>query len=115
MRARGRPRSAVLADGLLHPLERDMLSDFASKHSVSETEHARTIKALGWRADEFERGIKTELSNMRGGAWRGQASGGEGGASGAGASGATSSATSGAIAPPARKPSRIEKAVEKAF
>ena len=52
---------AMLADGLLHPLERDMLSDYAGKHGVSEAEHASTVRALGWTLDEFERGVKQDL------------------------------------------------------
>ena len=52
---------AVLSDGLVHPLERDMLNDFAQKHGLSEGEHAQVVKDLGWSMQEFDRGVKHDL------------------------------------------------------
>jgi len=52
---------AVLADGLVHPLEKAMLSDFASKHQVAHAEHVRILQGLGWTAKEYEVGIKGDL------------------------------------------------------
>ena len=111
---------AVLADGLLHPSERDLLSDFAAKHGITDAEHGRCLAAYGWSESEFEHGVKTNLAQMRGSAWREQATkrdraaaaaaagaSGAGGAGGAGAGG-TPAAGSGAT-------TNFQKAVDRTF
>ena len=56
---------AVLADGLVHPLEKAMLADYASKHAVSKDEHRSFLVAEGWTDLEFEHGVKDNLKTER--------------------------------------------------
>lgn len=56
---------AVLADGLVHPLEKLMVTEFANKHAVRDGEHFEVLRGLGWSAEEWERGVKADLTAAR--------------------------------------------------
>ena len=56
---------AVLADGLVHPLEKAMLSDYAAKHHVSESDLNELLAAQGWSRREFDLGLKDNLKMTR--------------------------------------------------
>ena len=56
---------AVLADGLVHPLEKAMLSDYAAKHHVSESDLNELLASQGWSRREFDSGLKDNLKMTR--------------------------------------------------
>jgi len=48
----------VLADGLVQPTERELLSDFAAKNGVSGAVHARLLASAGWSEEEYRDGLQ---------------------------------------------------------
>jgi len=56
---------AVLADGLVHPLEKAMLHDYANKHGVSDAQHDALLLAEGWSKSEWDQGVKEVLKTAR--------------------------------------------------
>ncbi|KAL1502938.1 hypothetical protein AB1Y20_011009 [Prymnesium parvum] len=42
---------AVVADGVVHPLERQLLGQVAEKHSIRPEEHERMLESVGWTSD----------------------------------------------------------------
>ena len=48
----------VLADGLVHPTERTLLSDFAAKNGVSGATHASLLASAGWSEEEYRDGLQ---------------------------------------------------------
>lgn len=48
----------VLADGLVHPTERELLSDFAAKNGVSGATHASLLASAGWSEEEYRDGLQ---------------------------------------------------------
>ena len=57
---RQRTYSAMLematADGVVQPRERELLTDFAARHSISHDEFCANLGRLGWTEGEFEAG-----------------------------------------------------------
>jgi len=49
---------AVLADGLVHPTERTLLTDFAAKNGVSSATHASLLASAGWSEEEYRDGLQ---------------------------------------------------------
>ena len=56
---------AVVADGLVHPLEKSLLNDFASKHGLGHAELCDALEAVGWSNAEWEEGIKRDMKSLR--------------------------------------------------
>ena len=56
---------AVLADGLIHPLEKAMLSDFAEKYNISQEHHAAVLHELGWTEEEYKKGLGEAVKLLR--------------------------------------------------
>lgn len=51
----------VVADGFVHPKEKDLLDTFALRHGITADQHNRLLKALGWSAKEWNEGVKRDL------------------------------------------------------
>ena len=48
----------VLADGLVHATDRELLTDFAATNGVSDATHARLLASAGWSAEEYREGLQ---------------------------------------------------------
>ncbi len=48
----------ALSDGTLTASERQLLSDFQTKHAIPQAEHDNALQALGWSAEDYARGHK---------------------------------------------------------
>jgi len=55
---------AVLADDLVHPLEKSLLTEFAAKRCLSVADHESILSGLGWTTEEYDRGVKSDLSRV---------------------------------------------------
>ena len=56
---------AVLADGLVHPLEKAMLRDYANKHAVEHEEHLALLQEMNWTEAEWDKGVKANLKEAK--------------------------------------------------
>ena len=56
--------AAVLADGVVDPAERALLSEFAAEHAVSENQHIELLQAAGWSKDEYAVGVKNAAARQ---------------------------------------------------
>lgn len=54
----------ALADGVLHPTERDMLAQYKQRHKISDEDHLAILKKTGWTAEEFQAGRKKRSARM---------------------------------------------------
>ena len=49
---------AVLADDVVDPREREMLSAYAAENGVSDVQHRELLAAAGWSEAEFREGVR---------------------------------------------------------
>ena len=56
---------AVVADGVVHPLEKSLMTSIAEKHGISDEEHARMLERVGWTPGEWEGGIRDKVRRLR--------------------------------------------------
>ena len=55
----------VVADGLVHPSEKAMLAEFASANAISKEAHRDALAKCGWKVEEYEQGVKSEVMLLR--------------------------------------------------
>lgn len=55
---------AVVADGLVHPLERTLMAQISDKHGILAREHEAMLHDLGWTVAEWEQGIKGNVTKL---------------------------------------------------
>ena len=55
---------AVLADGLVHPKERAMLTEYATEWGVSDAQHVRLLELAGWSEDEYRQGAQRHVASL---------------------------------------------------
>jgi len=51
--------AAVLADGVVDPAERALLTQFAAEHAVSDDQHVQLLHAAGWSEQEYAAGARS--------------------------------------------------------
>jgi len=56
---------AVVADGVVHPLERSLMTQVAEKHSITAAEHSEMLTLLGWTEAEWDQGFKEKIKVLR--------------------------------------------------
>mmetsp|Transcript_15115 Transcript_15115/g.30575 ORF Transcript_15115/g.30575 Transcript_15115/m.30575 type:complete len:124 (-) Transcript_15115:65-436(-) len=54
---------AVLADGIVHPAERELVERFKEKHAITRDIHNMCLSRFGWTTEEWDQGIK-EMPHM---------------------------------------------------
>lgn len=56
---------AVVADEMVHPLEKSLMAQISEKHAISAEEHAAMLAHVGWTVAEWERGMKDKVKVLR--------------------------------------------------
>eukprot|EP00656_Telonema_subtile_P029879 TRINITY_DN3293_c0_g1_i1.p1 TRINITY_DN3293_c0_g1~~TRINITY_DN3293_c0_g1_i1.p1 ORF type:complete len:123 (+),score=42.69 TRINITY_DN3293_c0_g1_i1:135-503(+) len=55
---------AILADGLVHPQEREMCSMWRATHpEITDDDHLEMLDMLGWTSDQWDKGAAFEQLN----------------------------------------------------
>ena len=51
----------AVSDGVVEDLERRMAADVRSKYAITDAEHKRALRELGWTPADFVRGALLDL------------------------------------------------------
>jgi hypothetical protein len=51
----------VVGEGIVHPMERQLVTKYRSKHGINNEAHRRILASLGWTECEYENGCRAEM------------------------------------------------------